>query len=139
MSGPAGREGAKIRINKGPWDAFLSLSELPKRDNLPIRKKRKEKKRESGIMSRATRDFYFILTSPWEGRIVKRVALHFSRVKIFFSLSFWKEKAGLDFFLLNFWKSGLSSGESLNTREWKDFYVQNSMMKFEILVSWRME
>lgn len=70
---------------------------------------------------------------------MKRVALRFSRVKIFFSLSFWKEKAGLDFFLSNFGKSGLSSGESLNTREWKDFYVQNSMMKFEILVSWRME
>ena len=58
---------------------------------------------------------------------MKRVALHFSRVKIFFSLSFWKEKAGLDFFLSNFWKSGLSSGESLNTR--MERFLENSMIE----------
>lgn len=102
MSGPAGREGAKIRINKGPWDAFLSLSKLPKRDNLPIRKKRKEKKRESGIMSRATRDFYF--NFPVGGENCETCGASFFKGENFFLSFFLEGKSRIRFLSLEFWE-----------------------------------
>lgn len=77
---------------------FLSLSELPKKDNLSIRKKKER------IGDNEPRDFYFNLLV----RKLWNVALHFSRVKFFF---LFRGKSRIRFLSLevrNFGKSGLS-------------------------------